>query len=71
MSLTVHYISREWDLKSHHMFETGEITLVHTTVNLLNYLKKALVAGIWLHRSVQLSLTMLQICIKAAINTSE
>lgn len=41
MSLTVHYISPEWDLKSH-MLETGEITVEHTAINLSDYLKESL-----------------------------
>ena len=52
MSLTVHYISTEWDMKSH-MLETGEITVDHTAVNLSNYLKEGL--GRWNLASTQIS----------------
>ena len=41
MSLTIHYVSTEWDLKSH-MLETGEITVEHTAINLSKYLKEIL-----------------------------
>ena len=44
MSLTVHYISAEWNLQSH-MLETGEITTEHTAVNLSSYLQESL--GRW------------------------
>ena len=40
MSLTVHYISAEWNLQSH-MLGTGEITTEHTAVNLSSYLQPA------------------------------
>ena len=41
MSLTIHYISAEWNLQSH-MIETGEITAEHTAVNLSIYLQECL-----------------------------
>ena len=44
MSLTFHYISTEWDMKSH-MLETGEITVDYMAINLSNYLKEGL--GRW------------------------
>ena len=69
MSLTIHYVSTEWDLKSH-MLETGEITVEYTAINLSNYLKESL--DRWklpsTQISAQLSLTMLQISLLQLIN---
>ena len=52
MSLTVHYISAEWNLLSH-MLETGEITAEHTAVNLSSYLIECL--SRWSLQSTQVS----------------
>ena len=52
MSLTVHYISAEWNLQSH-MLETGEITAEHTAVNLSIYLQECL--DRWNLQSTQVS----------------
>jgi len=52
MSLTVHFISAEWNLQSH-MLETGEITTEHTAVNLSSYLQESL--GCWNLQSTQVS----------------
>ena len=52
MSLTVHYISAEWNLQSH-MLETGEITTEHTAVNLSSYLQESL--GCWNLHPTQVS----------------
>ena len=52
MSLTVHYISAEWNLQSH-MLKTGEITTEHTAVNLSSYLQES--HGRWNLQSTQVS----------------
>ena len=70
MSLTVHYISPEWDLKSH-MLEMGKITVEHTAINLSNDLKESL--DRWMLPSTEISVVVTDNAssITAAINKLE
>jgi len=68
--LTFHYISPEWDMKSH-MLEAGEITVEHTAINLSDYSKESL--GCWNLLSTQISAVVTDNAsnITAAINILE